>query len=306
MNNKLVLIDANNLAHRFFWRFQREKRESGSNLHYGNKETSVIFSFLRELILIEKRYPKSEKIMIWDGGCMRRKAETAKAVESGLIESGYKSGRKEMEEADKESFNTQVAHLQTDILPNIAIMQVLIRGFEGDDVINTYAQKYPEREIVIISSDRDFYQCLDDKVIIADLMKDEVWTRERFINEYGFNPNHYVDYGALVGEGSGGDNIPGVKGCGDVSAKKLVKAYGSVGEILKALAVKEKRSKLEETVLNSVDIIALSYSLKRMDVLNVPDVVVEKKNPELVKKMLIEWGCVSILKHTDILSGNIK
>lgn len=299
---KLVLIDANNLAHRYFWSYQKNKRKYGSGLHYGTNGTSIILGFLKELITLEKLYPNSDKIMSWDSKSMRRKAETTKAKESGLIKTGYKELRKPMEPADQEVFDNQIAHLKVDILPHLAIMQTYIQGFEADDVIHTYTQKYDDREIIISSSDRDFYQDLEDRVIIVNMLKDEVWTKDRFLLEYGFPPNLFIDYGALVGESGGGDNIPGVPKCGDKSAKKLVQDYGSIGEILKALAVKENRSKMEESVLNSVDLITLSYSLKKMDILNVPDLVIDRKDVGQVKKMLIEWGCMNLMKDADKLA----
>ena len=305
MMNKLILIDAQNLAHRFFWRYMKNKREPGSSLHYGSDHTSILFSLIRELILIEKSYPNSDKIVVWDSSSIRRKAETTKAKEIGLIKTGYKEGRVPMKDSEKESLENQIAHLQTEILPNLGVMQVYIQGFEADDCIYAYTVKYPERECVIISSDRDFYQCLGEKVIVHDTMKEEVWTQDRFKKDYGFNPSLYVDYGALVGEGSGGDNIPGVDGCGDVSARKLVQAYGNIDGILKALSLKENRTKLEDKILASVDVIALSYSLKKMDVLNLPDLQIEKKTERAVKQLLIEWGCMSMMKDAKRLCGGI-
>ena len=297
----LVLIDGNNLAHRFFWRFQRQKREQGASLHFGDKETSVLYSFLRELILIEKRYPNSEKVMVWDGGYMRRKAETDIAIQQGLVKTGYKGTRKEMESDDKDNFDSQMSHLKTDVLPNLAILQLQIQGFEADDIIYSYTLKYPERRCICVTSDKDYFQALNDHVLVVDLMNDEVWDSERFTKEYGFTPNHYVDYGALMGDPS--DNIPGVPKCGEVSAKKLVREHGTVENVLKALAVKEKKSKLEESVLFNTELLRLSYSLKKMDVINVPDISIIPKTEADVKKMLIDWGCVSLLKDADKLCG---
>lgn len=301
--NELILIDAQNLSHRFFWRYMKNKTEPGSSLHYGSDHTSILHSFVRELILLEKLYPQSEKIIVWDSPSIRRKAETDKAKAFGVIDSGYKEGRKKMGEAEAESLSNQISHLQTDILPNFGVMQVYIQGFEADDCIYAYTIKYPERKCIIVSSDRDFYQCINENVIVHDTMKQEIWTRERFSKEFGFSPSLYVDYGALVGEGSGGDNIPGVSGCGDVNAKKLVQAYGSIGEILKALSVKEKKTKLEERILGSVNLISLSYSLKKMDFLNVPELLIEEKEEKKVKQILIEWGCAAMMKDANKLCG---
>jgi len=297
----LVLIDGNNLAHRFFWRFQRNKRENGCSLHFGEQETAIMYSFLRELILVEKRYPESDKVIVWDGGYMRRQAEADDAVKRGIMKVGYKGTRKGMENNDKETFDSQISHLRTDIFPALGIMQVQIQGFEADDIIYSYTLKYPDRKCICVTSDKDYFQALNDHVIVVDLMNDEVWDKDRFLKEYGFPCTHYVDFGALMGDPS--DNIPGVPKCGEVTAKKFIKEYGTVENLLKGLAVKTDRSKVEESVLNNTELLRLSYSLKKMDVINVPEISIEKKVESDVKKMLIEWGCVSIMKDAGKLCG---
>lgn len=326
-NRNLILIDGQNMAHRMYWAFQQNKKNGASALTFNSQETSIIFGFLKQLVVLGITYPDSDIVVAWDSKSLRRIAETDKAKKDGLIESGYKEGRKGMDEEEKESFFNQVAHLQTDILTELSVMQVSITGFEADDIIYSYTLKYPNRPCVIVSGDRDFYQALSENVKIHNMQKKEIWTLDKFIKEYGFKPSQYIDYGALVGEGAGGDNIPGVDGCGHVGAKNLVCQYGSIGEILKALAlkapytqIKEKkprrkkgdpipetipmRSKMEEEVFNSVDKISLSYSLKKMDFINVPDVTINPKKIADVKKMLIKWGCVSILKDASHLCGS--
>lgn len=290
----IALIDGNNLAHRFYWGFQRNKRKNEISLYSGNKETTIIYGFLREIILIEKRYPNSEKIIVWDGGSIRRKSEANLAINNGLIKTGYKSTRKKMNEDDLESLNTQISHLQSDILPNLGIMQIQIQGFEADDIIYSYTLKYKDDKCICITSDRDYFQALTDNVIVVDLINDRVWDKNKFLKEYGFPCEHYVDFGALMGDTS--DNIPGVPKCGKVNSIKLIKEYGTIENLLKGLAIKENKSKVEESVLNNTELLRLSYSLKKMDVINVPDIIIEKKKIGDVKKLIIEWGCISILK----------
>lgn len=324
MNRDLVLIDGQNLSHRLYWAFQNDKRnfDTSNGLSFNSQETSIIYGFLKHLIMLANTYPDSDFVVAWDSKSRRRIAETDKAKLDGLIETGYKEGRKSMDEEEKESFNNQVAHLQTEILPELSLLQVFIQDFEADDIIYSYTIKYPDRRCIIISSDKDFYQTLSDNVIIHNTQQKEVWTKERFVKEFGFQPMQYIDYGALVGEGKGGDNIPGVDGCGPKGAKTLVSQYGSVGEILKALAVKlpysktakkpkkgevsntpPMRTSVEEAVFNSVEKINLSYSLKKMDCINVPDLNIPSKKVSEVKQLLIRWGCVSLIKEAEKLCG---
>ncbi len=112
-------------------------------------------------------------------------------------------------------------------------------GYEADDVIATVvAQVKKEKEkveSVIVSGDQDLLQLVDDKTNVYLLRKgmsdfhlfDVGAVREKF----GFGPEMVVDYKALRGDSS--DNIPGVKGIGEKTAKDLIEKIGGISEIYK-------------------------------------------------------------------------
>ncbi len=116
------------------------------------------------------------------------------------------------------------------------------QGFEADDLIASLVrlirEKYPWLETVIVTGDLDTLQLVGDGVKVLTLRKgltdtaiyDERAVRERF----GFAPSLLSDYKALRGDPS--DNIPGVKGIGDKTARELVQKYGSLKEIYSRLA----------------------------------------------------------------------
>ena len=113
-------------------------------------------------------------------------------------------------------------------------------GFEADDVVGTIVRELSARrdlETIIATGDMDTLQLVGPRVRVFTLRKglsdtviyDEEGVRER----YGFGPERVVDYKALRGDPS--DNIPGIKGIGEKIATELIKEFGSLDDIYKAL-----------------------------------------------------------------------
>jgi len=285
---KLLLIDGNNMCHRVHW---AHKELSWKGTHVG-----VLFGFFKQLIHLDKEYPGWFRVIAWDRGHERRTTESTRAVEAGMIPSGYKATR-DHDSEDREIIYEQMDELK-DALRFVKCLQTEKRGCEADDIINTYA-KYAVKcggEAVIVSSDKDFYQAIDHDVRIYDAMKKEVWTRERFEMEFAFTPDMWVDAGAIMGDKS--DNIFGVDGWGPVTAYKYVREHGSIDKIMEALKAKSKKGKKEQAFVDSEEILKLAFSLKKMDIIKalpVPCTDEEKDEADL-KKYFLEWGFASLLK----------
>src|ERR1035437_2996280 len=133
---KLLLIDGNNMSHRVYWTHQE--------LQYKGNYTGLLFGFFRQLITLRKKFPEHFFVVAWDGGYARRKAESQKGVEDGIISSAYKEPReKAKEEADSkklaemESLNTQMDQLKNEAFPLVRCVQAFQKGIEADDIINT-------------------------------------------------------------------------------------------------------------------------------------------------------------------------
>lgn len=287
---KLLLIDANNMCHRVHW---AHKELSWKGTHVG-----VIYGFFRQLVHLHKEYPEHYRVIAWDMGHTRRTEESEKAVEDGLIESSYKATRDHSSE-DREIIFEQMDELK-ESLRLVKCLQVWKKGFEADDLINTYA-KYAVKcggEAVIVSSDKDFYQVIDHDVKIYDAMKKEVWSRERFEMEFGFNPELWVDAGAIMGDKS--DNIFGVDGWGPTYACRYVKEHGSVEKIREFIASKGgKLGKREQKFLDSSDVLDLALSLKGMDIIKALPTPHDEdtKDEQALKDYFLEWGFASMLKE---------
>lgn len=293
---KLLLVDGSNLCFR--------EHFSKKNLSHKGRAVDVLFGVFKSLVSYHKKWPEHFRIVCWEGGYARRLAESEAAVEAGLIPSSYKQNRRDKAaepDPELEPLFEQMDMLK-DMLPRTRTMQVRVKGYEADDVIHSYAEWAARHggEAVIVSSDQDFYQCLQPGVVVFDARAQELWTHERFEKEFDFPPSLWVDKGAIEGEiGPSKDNIFGVDGWGPVNACKYVCRHGDIDAILEALREKKKRGKREETFLEQEERLRLAKSLKRMDVIEeLPMPRVRRAaTKEDVEKMFLEHGFASLLKE---------
>jgi DNA polymerase-1 len=264
MIKKVLLIDANNLAFRVHW--------SHRNLTHDGVPVSLIYGFMRSMISFRRRFEEYFPVIVWDSKSQRRIAESSDAVSRGIIDSAYKENRKIQDDEDIDPmFDSLFQQIQPlkEGLNLCRVMQVVVDGYEADDVIHTYAKQNSEKNIesLMVTSDKDYYQILKyPKTSIYDAMKSTYWTKEIFIKEYGIDPSCWVDVGALAGDAS--DNIHGVPGVGLSWAVKFIKEYGDLDGVFNGIKAKEKRKKKEQSVLDHHERVMIAKSLKQMDVVD--------------------------------------
>ncbi len=146
-------------------------------------------------------------------------------------------------------------------------------GYEADDVIGTLA-KMAHMEVVIVSSDKDMLQLVDERVRVLNPMKDDILYNAESVRAYmGVAPSQVRDLLALKGDAV--DNIPGAPGIGDKGAKDLILRFGSVEAALDRAAEVEKKT-YRESLLNHREQIMLSKRLATIEV-NIPlEITVEQ------------------------------
>jgi DNA polymerase-1 len=295
--NKLLLIDGNNLAFRVAWTHR--------DLSYQGTPVAVLFGFFKSLIRFKRDFSEYFTIIVWDAGHTRRDQESARGVQAGIIDSPYKANRNKEEEppAEVQSVLDQITQLRDEALPLVRVLQATVPGCEADDVIYTYAMNNVAAggQTVIVTSDKDYYQLLGKGVSLYDAMKDELWNRTKFVEEFGFDPELWVDAGALMGDK--GDNIHGVPGIGQVNACRLILEYGSYEKVIEGLRAKEKRGKREDEILKHEARVHLAYSLKKMDMVPfVPRLRYHGSyNEEAVKEYFLQFRFASLLKDVRYL-----
>src|ERR1700685_478824 len=134
-------------------------------------------------------------------------------------------------------------------------------GFEADDVIGTLARRAEGGgvDVVIVSSDKDMLQLVDDHTSMLNPMKDDMWydaaETEKFM---GVKPSQVADLLALKGDAV--DNIPGAPGIGDKGARDLIVRFGSLEGALEHAAEVERKS-YRESLQNNREQILLSKRL---------------------------------------------
>lgn len=117
-------------------------------------------------------------------------------------------------------------------------------GFEADDVIGTLTHQATDHaglKTIIVTGDMDALQLVDDNTVVFTLRKginDTItYDRATVIERYGFGPEKVVEYKALAGDSS--DNIPGVPGVGEKTAKDLLEKFASIDDIYEYLENKK-------------------------------------------------------------------
>jgi DNA polymerase-1 len=133
-------------------------------------------------------------------------------------------------------------------------------GYEADDIMGTLVHSLRKDPVwvFIITRDKDVKQLLRDRVAIYDTKAGELYQADDFRKEFGFEPHQQPDYMALAGDAS--DNIPGVKGVGEKTARELIAKYGSLENLLKNIDSVEKES-LREKLKENAETARLSKHL---------------------------------------------
>jgi len=206
---RIVLVDGHHLAYRSYFALPEMTTSRG-------EPVQAIYGFLRTLL----------KLLREDGDCVIVVFDAPGPSFRHEAYEAYKAQRA----PTPEDFKPQVEKIK-EAVDLLGLTRLEVPGFEADDVIGTLAKRAEREgyEVVIVSSDRDLFQLLSDRVSVW-LPTGETMTPEKVEKKYGVPPSAWVDYRALVGDPS--DNIPGVKGIGPKTAAKLIQEWGSVENLI--------------------------------------------------------------------------
>lgn len=178
----------------------------------------------------------------------------------------YKATREKLTEELQADFNTGLERIR-ELLDAFQVPVLSVDGFEADDVIGTLAARAVEQglNVVIVSGDKDFQQLVRPGVWLLNPGRggpasvDEQWVADGNASErLGVPPALVTDYLALVGDAS--DNVPGVRGIGEKTAKELIETYGNLDAIL-AHAAEVTKKRPREALLASEEEARLSKDL---------------------------------------------
>ncbi len=175
-------------------------------------------------------------------------------------------------------------------------------GFEADDVIGAIARRAEAEgfEVVVVSSDKDMLQLVDDRVSMLNPAKDDEWYDPEKVKVFmGVRPDQVTDLLALKGDAI--DNIPGAPGIGDKGARDLIERFGSVEEAI-ARASEVERKAYRESLQNHAEQIRMSKRLATLatDIpipFDVESVRAQQPDLALVKALYKELEFHSLLKE---------
>ena len=211
----------------------------------------------------------------------------------------YKANRSAM----PDEIQTQLPYLW-ELLDGMNIPVLRIEGVEADDIIGTVAKMCEKDDLQcnIVSGDKDFMQLINDKTLLyapqARRREKEIFNAQKVSEKWGVGPEHIIDLLGLMGDSS--DNVPGVEGVGPVTAKKLIRKFGSMEKIYENIDQIENE-KMRERLLNNKDNAFLSKQLVTI----LTDVTVDASLSDFEKKKANNKKLESIFKELEF-TGLLK
>lgn len=181
-----------------------------------------------------------------------------------------------------------------------------VEGMEADDLIGSFICEWEGRaDITVVTGDKDLLQLLRPGVRIALMKKGytvyDIYTEERFVEEYEIEPIRFVDTKAFTGDPS--DGYPGVKGIGPKTALKLIKEYGTVDGVVNALD--ELTPGMRKKIETDMEMLMLSRELAQIHCeLSFGDPIEELAVPifgESLREKLEQEGYRMIIRQMDSL-----
>ena len=286
-DKKLFLLDAFALIYRAYFAFAKNPRVNSKG-----QNTSAAFGFTNVLIDILNKEKPTHIAVVFDppGGATNRNVDFA----------AYKAHREEM----PEDIRNMIEPIKR-IIEAFRIPMYVVDGYEADDLIGTMAKMAEKEGFVtyMMTPDKDFGQLVSDNIFIykpgrggdpASIMGvKEVC--EKFEVQ---NPLQVIDILGLWGDAA--DNIPGIPGVGEKTAKKLIADYGSMEGVFEN--VEDLKGKMKENMINFKEQGIISKILATI-ILDAPvefnpeALVLEEPNKELILDIFTELEFRNLAKR---------
>ena len=214
---RLFLIDGHALVFKMYYAFLQRPMVNSKGA-----DMSILYGFTKYLLELLEREKPTHVAVAFDppGGTFRDELYPA-----------YKGTRPPTPQLVIDALEPL-----TELVRAMNIPVLMIPGFEADDVVGSMAKRAEKEgfDVYMVTPDKDYGQLISDHIFQLKPGKgggdDELYDKERICAKYGVTaPEQIIDILTICGDAS--DNVPGVKGVGEVGAGKLVKTYGSVENI---------------------------------------------------------------------------
>ena len=238
-SQRLILVDGSGYIFRAFYALPPMSREDGTPVN-------AVFGFTSMLLKLSEDMEGENILVVFDA---------ARTTFRNAIYKEYKANRSEPPEELVPQFD-----LIKKATTAIGLKSLEVENYEADDIIATYVKiaKKENIETLVISSDKDLMQLIQDGVSLYDPMKNIKIGPEAVFEKFGVSPDKVIDVQALAGDSS--DNVPGVPGIGVKTASQLINEYGSLEKLLDN-ASSIKQEKRRESLLNNAELAIVSKKL---------------------------------------------
>ena len=292
LNDKVLVVDGLNT---FIRAFSVNPSINDDGVHIGG-----LTGFLKSIRYTIDMLKPSRCIIVFDGkdGSKRRRK----------LYPQYKENRKVKQRLNRnvdwgtapadedEAMRLQLGRL-VDYLEHLPLTLICVDGIEADDTMAYISQQIlKDNNIILMSTDKDFLQMVDDRVKVWSPTKKKLYTKEKVFDEYGIPSSNMLTYRILDGDKS--DNIGGIKGAGLKSLKKFCPKISSmenfdVRDLLDFVKSSKNKIKLLENIKNSSNLIKRNYLLMQLNNVDIPNNIklkiqgaVNKDIPQLIKYKL--------------------
>jgi 5'-3' exonuclease len=298
-NKRLLVLDANN-------NFIRSYIVNPALSHNGDPIGGLLGSLQTLQKFIRETRP-DQVVICWDGpgGSTRRRQ----------MNKEYKMGRKPIRlnrsltvssGVEEENKSWQMGRL-FEYYECMPVYQFIFDGVEADDLIAYIVQmsRFENWEKIIVSSDKDMIQLLDNKTLLYRPTQAEILNTKRVVEKYGIHPNNFTLARSMDGDKS--DGLRGIEGVGLKTVAKRIDGIGEEKRLLiddliwqsKKNVANKTKIKLYSLILENIDLIKKNYSIMQ---LGVPDFSIQDKN--MVKEVLEKKKF--LFKKTTLISMMIK
>ena len=264
VEKKLFLFDAFALIYRAYFAFAKNPR-----INSKGQDTSAVLGLVNTLMDVQMKEQPTHWAICFD---------TSEPTERHLEYKEYKAQR----EAMPEGISSALPYIFK-LMEALNIPVIAKPGFEADDVIGTLAKKAEKEGFItyMMTPDKDFAQLVSDNIYMYRPPRmgnsAEVWGIPEVLKKFEINRiDQVIDYLGMMGDAS--DNIPGIPGVGDKTAKKLLALYDNMDGLY--LNTHELKGKQREKVEANKDLAFLSKKLATINT-NVP---VEFNSSDLIRK----------------------
>jgi DNA polymerase-1 len=215
---RLFLLDAYALIFRGYYAFIKNPRINSKGL-----DTSAIMGFMNSLMDVIKREKPDHLAVAFDKGGSDLRND---------IFPEYKANR----DATPDAIKIAVPYIQ-ELLKAMHIPIIEVKGFEADDLIGTISKQAEKQnyKVFMVTPDKDFAQLVSENIFMYKPARMgngiEIWGIPEVLQKFEIErPEQVIDFLGMMGDAA--DNIPGLPGVGEVTAKKFLKEFGTMENLL--------------------------------------------------------------------------